>query len=287
MEKATTRRSDRITAELAIQVMGTDGMGRGFMDETKTLVLSRHGAKIILSRKLVPEQEITVRCLTTSKEADARVVGQIGGEGGKFYYGIEFLDAQVNVWDIDFPPLADSESAVARVLLECHHCHTRELAYLDEFEAEVFEANKCLSRHCKRCADTSFWMPSAAPAPTEQMPVPTESQPVGKSSMPAPVRSQNERQSVRICLKMVGCVRHPQLGEEIVTTENISRAGFSFKSAKRYGTEFPIEAAVPYAHGGANIFAPAQIEHAEYLPSERLTLYGVSYILVHKGWPRK
>jgi hypothetical protein len=30
-----------------------------------------------------------------------------------------------------------------------------------------------------------------------------------------------------------------------------------------------------------------QIEHAQFLPSERVTLYTVSYIPVHKGWPVK
>lgn len=239
MEKATTRRSDRIAAELAIQVMGTDGMGKGFMDETKTLILSRHGAKILLSCKLVPEQEITIRCLSTNKEADARVVGQIGEGAGAFHYGIEFLDPQVNVWDIDFPQLSESEKAVARVLLECHHCHSRELTYLDEFEAEVFEVNRCLSRPCQRCGDTSIWKLSAVQVPPEQIAPPIESRPVENVPPPAPVRTQNERQSLRIGLKMMGCIVILNWVKKLSQRKTFRGPGFRSKAPDITGPNMP------------------------------------------------
>jgi hypothetical protein len=169
MSQGKTRRSDRITLELPIQVSGTDGMAKAFVENARTLVVSRHGAKILLNRRLVPEQELTMRCITTEKEADVRIVGQLGKSSEGYYYGIEILDPELDVWGIDFPALAESEKAVARVLLECAGCHSRELTYLDELEAEVFDVNKCISRPCKRCSNVTLWKESRAA--TEQLPL--------------------------------------------------------------------------------------------------------------------
>lgn len=264
-----------------------DELGHDFIEETRTLVLSRHGAKILSKRKLVPDQELSVRCHKTGKEVVGRVVGQIGGGSGGYHYGLEFLDPGVNLWDIDFPPLADSEEAVGRVLLECVRCHAQVLTYLSEFEAEVFEANGCLSRPCKRCTDTSVWKAPISRAPSEQIPLPVK---VGAASPPSPavpLRTQNERKELRVSLKIAACIRHPQFGEEIVVTENVSRGGFRFRSAKRYTLDSIVEVAVPYLRGGSNIFTPARIEHAEEVPGESVTSYGAAYVPVHKGWPGK
>ncbi len=284
MDAQRTRRSDRISMELAIQVSGSDGLGQMFLQDTRTIVLSLHGAKILLKCKLVPEQEITIRCISTKKEADARVAGQIGSCPEGYFYGVEFLDPNVNLWDIEFPPLTDSEQAVARVLLECARCHLRELVYLAALEAEVFEVNHCLSRLCKRCTDVSVWKLSTGELPSEQIPLPA-APPPPPTPPPASARSENERKEVRVSLSLSACVRHSQYGEEIVKTENVSRGGFRFKSPKQYPAGGVVEVAVPFTRGSGNIFTPARIEHCEELSSEGLRLYGVSYIQVHKGWP--
>jgi hypothetical protein len=67
-------------------------------------VLSRYGAKILLMPELIPEQEVTVYCPETRKDRDARVVGLLTKELEGFTYGIEFLDQEVNFWDVAFPP---------------------------------------------------------------------------------------------------------------------------------------------------------------------------------------
>lgn len=284
MEAPRVRRSDRITLELPIEVSGTDANGVGFVEDSKTAVISRHGAKILLKHALVPEQELTIRCRATGKESDARVVGKIGSGPKGYFYGIEFLDPKVNLWDIEFPPLAESEMAVARVLLECVRCHARELTYLDAPEAEVFEANQALSRHCTRCTDMSIWKLSSIQAPTEQIQLAIQPTTVPEPHAVAPARAQNERKVVRVSLKITACIR-TWFGEEVVTTGNVSRGGISFKSSMHYAEGSVVEVAVPYSPGTGNIFAPARVEHAEKLPAEGVTLYGVSYIPVHKGWP--
>jgi len=41
------RRSGRIAKELPIVLLGTDTAGKVFAEETKTVVLSRHGAGVV------------------------------------------------------------------------------------------------------------------------------------------------------------------------------------------------------------------------------------------------
>ena len=285
MQSDRTCRSDRVSLEVPIQVAGTDATGRDFTADTRTLVLSRHGAKIVLGRKLVPDQEVSIFCKSTGKESVARVVGQMGKIPEGYLYGVELLDPEVNLWDIEFPPLSESEKAAARVLLECGHCHSRVLSYLNEFEAEVFEANGFLSRACKRCKDVTVWKLCLAQGASEQIPLPVSGEASPELLPTPPARTANERRDLRISLKINACLRDRQGGEDIVVTENVSRAGFSFKSPKSYAVGSIIEVAVPYARDAGNIFTPARVEHAESLPGEQLTVYGVSYIRIHQGWP--
>jgi hypothetical protein len=286
MESQRVRRSDRITLELPLQVSGADAKGLGFVEDTQTEVVSRHGAKILSRHQMGRDQEIVIRCLATGKEADARIVGQVGEEPRGYYYGVGFLDPEANIWDIEFPPLTESEQAIARVLLECTRCHSRELVYLDALEAEVLEVSKSLSRPCKRCTDTGVWKLSMPESTGPQLP-PTHPPTVLEDSAGPPKRTQNERKEVRVRVKMTACIRHPYLGEEIVTADSASRGGFSFRSSKRYGTGSLIDVAMLYTRDGANIFIPARIEHGEELLGENLISYGVSYIPIHKGWPGK
>lgn len=270
MENEDARRSDRVELELPIVVTGTDCMGAGFLEQTRTTMLGRHGAKILLARKLVPHQEINIRCLKTSCESEARVVGQLGSEGEAYYYGVELVETEGNPWGIEFPKTNESDAAVGRVLLECVHCHSQELTYLDEFELEVLETNQYLSRHCRRCTDSSMWKKSTLREGAELPPPPPREA--------RPRRTRNDRKHTRLDLKVEVCIRHPQLGEEVTVTVNVSRGGFRFKSQKGYGEGWVIEAALPFSRAGGNIFTPARIVYLGEAPGEKAYLYGVMYL---------
>ena len=99
------RRSGRIDVELPIQVGGTDSTGRGFIVYTRTQVVSRYGAKIFISHGLVPEQILQVSCPSVGKDAEARVIELFGKEKDGFSYGIEFLNRDLNFWNMPFPPV--------------------------------------------------------------------------------------------------------------------------------------------------------------------------------------
>jgi PilZ domain len=275
----TARRSDRISLEIPIQVVGSGGDGKVFVEDTRTVLVSRHGAKILLWTDLIPEQEITISCPSTGKEAPARVVGRLEDVDGRRSYGVAFLDSEVDLWDIEFPPLAESEQAVGRVLLECMACHSRQVTYLDDYEAETLESSGHLSRPCKRCG-TSLWKVRTDEPASLDPPIPSPKAPSSPEPVPVSPRASAG-------LRMRACLRHPQFGDEIVTTESVSRGGLSFRSAKDYDTSLPMQVAVPFLSGAANIFAPVHIERKEFLPAMRLTLYTLIYIPVHKGWPAK
>jgi PilZ domain-containing protein len=281
MGTKSTRRSDRVSLELPLQLSGIDHSGVGYIAEAHTLIVSRHGGKIIVDRKLVPKQELTVRCIPTGRTADARMVGQTGREPLGYFYGIEFLDGHANPWNIEFPPLADSRKAVARTLLECVRCHKRVVSYLSEVEAEVFEANRCLSRHCKSCHGMGLWTEPVISAATEPAPAHFSLEPVGGAPQAELLRSQNEREETRTNLRMTACLRTAEFGEEIVFTEDVSPGGFRFKSPKLYAKGPILEIAVPYSKKSGSVFVLAQIEWSRPLPSEGMMLYGAWYVQMH------
>jgi len=136
MASPSERRSDRVTVEMPIEVSGADAIGKTFCDNSRTLIVSRHGAKILLTRKLAPDQEIIIRSLETGIEGACRVVGHITEEADGYTYGVSLLDEEVNPWGIEFPPPSEAEKALGRVVLECARCHARELAYLEGYELD-------------------------------------------------------------------------------------------------------------------------------------------------------
>jgi len=286
------RRSDRVSISIPVEIFGADFSGEHFVEQSRTVLVSRHGATVIMSRKLGPDLELILRRPGTKKEALVRVVGQIGGQHDGYIYGLALMDQTVNLWNIYFPALSDGQTAVGRALLECGRCKNREIVYMDEVEAEVYEANLCLQRSCPQCGHSSIWKSVPAELVEEAPPPPAESAAAeqteeGEHSAPAaaepphaepqpPVVSR--RKNLRIKSNMPACIRQPGFDEEVVTCEDVSRGGLCFKSGKRYFLGSRIEVAIPYAAGAANIFVPARIVYTQELTKEGVYKYGVSYL---------
>jgi hypothetical protein len=282
------RRSSRIPREIAILLVGSDMEGKVFSEETKTVVLSRHGAGILSRYVLSAEQELILRRLDTNQEAEIRVVGQLGSHGESHTYGVGFLDPEMDLWGLPFPGMTESEKVASRVLLQCSGCKAREMVEQSDLESDVYLVNEGIVRSCKSCGSSTYWkrateddgsdaVPLETPPEGEEGAEPAETLPAA-SPDPAPAaRRENRRKHVRTKVNFKGCVRSYTFGDDIVTCEDISRGGLRFKSRKEYVAKTDIEVAAPYSPGSPAIFVRGQIVHVEELKQERRFRCGVSY----------
>lgn len=261
------RQSERVSVALPVQVTGSNLFGDVFLCEGWTDVISQNGARIRLKQNLATDQEITVQCMETGKEAAARVIGRVNGKSKQNVYGITLLNPEAHPWGINFPLRGNSAGAVGRIVLGCQSCHTRELVYLDGFELEVLESSENLSRFCRRCTDSTIWRKAFEPFPVSQ----TE----GDDS---PGSWREQRQEARREVRTVACIRSREFGEELVKVRNVSRTGLCFEGHRSYEKDWKIEVAIPFSSGGGNIFLQAQIAHVQNIPSGFITLFGVEYV---------
>ena len=276
---APLRRSDRVSLTLLLEASGEDAHGKSFTDPTRTLLINQTGAVIVLERELKTGQKVRLKRkspLESHREADVRVVGQFGREKEGFLYGVEILDPQKDLWGIEFPPIANSEEAVARMLLECSYCRGREVVYLNELDLRGFESNRGIARHCKVCGVPSIW--TQAPHEDEKK----------LTSRAARARrdqrdvlpdggEQRERQRLRMKTRLTACIRQAGADDELAVCEDISPIGMCFRSKRRFDADASIDVAVPYAPDSANIFLPARIVYSEEMPKAGLFRHGTEY----------
>jgi hypothetical protein len=274
------RRSDRVSMTLLLTISGKDTHDEEFSEPAKTLLISQHGAVVLLGRDVADEQRILVQRQAPSerhRQAHARVVGKFGQQKNEFLYGIEVLDYGIDLWGVEFPPVAESHEAVARMLLECSHCRRREVVYLNEMELRAFESNRGIARHCKTCGVPSIWVQ----APHE------DQKKLGRAAKgrrdseaagePADGHEKRQRQRVRLKTRLTACVRQDGTDDELAVCEDISPVGVCFRSKRRYEANATVEIAVPYSPESGNIFLPARVVYSEEIPKAGLFRHGTEY----------
>jgi hypothetical protein len=279
MEPENIRRSDRVTMTLLLKVSGTDSQGQEFSDPATTLLISQHGAVIALKRDLPAEQRIHIQReapLEAHRRADARIVGQFGLQKDDFLYGIELLDHSTDLWGVEFPPVAQSAEAVARMLLECSYCRRREVVYLNEMELRTFEANRGIARHCKTCGVPSIWI-QAPHEDQKKLTRAAKARQSESSANSALTNDQRHRQRLRLKTRLTACVRQAGTDDELAVCEDISPIGVCFRSKRRYDANAQVELAVPYSPDSGNIFLPARIVYSEEIPKAGLFRHGTEY----------
>jgi hypothetical protein len=280
MASPAMRRSDRVSLTLLLEVSGKDSFGKEFKEPARTLLINRGGAVIVLDRDLKAEQQIHLRrqaAHESHRASDVRVVGQFGREKDGYLYGVEILDSNNDLWGIDFPPIAESEEAVARMLLECSYCRSREVAYLNELDLRGFETNRGIARHCKTCGVPSIW--TQAPHEDEKKLAARargRRGPDGKDELPEG-GEQRERTRIRLKTRLTACVRQAGSDDELAVCEDISAIGMCFRSKRRYDSQSAIQVAVPYSPDAANIFLPARVIYSEEMPKAGLFRHGTEY----------
>ena len=155
------RRSGRIAKEISILLFGTDTSGHVFSEETRTVVLSRHGAGILSRHKLAADEILTLRLLGTSAEAGVCLVGQMGEEATGYTYGVTFLNPDLDFWELKFPPAPQWHSD-PDCALECSLCQERQIVHQSEIEADVYALIQSILRFCPRCGTSTVWHEAAS-----------------------------------------------------------------------------------------------------------------------------
>lgn len=286
MESPSMRRSDRISLTVLLEASGTDSLGQEFKDRARTMLINRGGAVIVLDRELKPEQEIQIRRQSgtdSQKIARARVVGEFGRQKDGALYGIEILNPEDDFWKIEFPPIAESTEAVARMLLQCSYCKSREVAYLNELELRGFEINRGIARHCKTCGVPSIWTQAPHEDEKQRAMRAARGQRTREADQIPGGEEQRARQRLRVKTRLTACIRQTDADDELAVCEDISPIGMCFRSKRRYDTNAIIQVAVPYSPDAANIFLPAHVVYSEEMPRAGLFRHGVEYRRVGPG----
>jgi hypothetical protein len=154
---ARARRSGRISKEIPILLFGSDIDGYIFTEETRAVVLSRHGAGIISRYRLMPEQELVLRWKEAAREAEVRVVGEVAQQGSYHTYGVAFMDDKLNFWQLEFPPGPAQQERPLVLFLECGACHETVELLNGDFEYDICAIHGGLTRFCKQCGMLTVW----------------------------------------------------------------------------------------------------------------------------------
>lgn len=271
------RGSERVFLAVSIRVTVDGSDGEKLSAEGETLDVSRHGATISVPCRLRVGQKITLgRLGLFSNQAEASVVGEIAGHAPNVY-GVTFLDPEVNLWDVTFPPIVDSDKAVLRTLLRCLSCQRLEVAYLDEFETDLFLVQHNLPRLCNRCGGWTTWtqpygnlFAAAGELLRPYSPMPGSDRVIASAN-------RERRSHARMHLEAVACIRQREVGHEVVLATDLARGGLSFVSPTKYAQGSPVDVAVPYSSRVPNIFAPACIVSRRSVNGDTFA-YGVSFI---------
>jgi len=259
-----------------VVIIGTDGEGRVFAEETHTVVMSEHGAGVVSRHKLMPEQELILRAVELQREAEVRVVGEIGRQGKVYTYGLAFLDETLDFWQREFPapPVWDRQPEV--LVLECGACQGVEEVKNGDFEYDICAIHGGLARFCEECGYLTVWRQSH-----EVMPARVRKKVGGRKEAPEVVNEvkggraakqveeakeefvalaeamegTERRARARVKVNFFACVVSREFGEDVVTCVDMSKGGVSFRTKKEYAKEMSVTIAVPYAAGAKE--APA------------------------------
>ncbi len=278
MASASSRRTDRVSLTLLLEASGTDSKGQEFKSPARTLLINRGGAVIILDQVLTPEQFVHLQRRApheSHRKGQVRVVGQFGRQKDGFLYGIEMPDPSMDLWGVEFPAIAESTEAVARMLLECSYCRSREVVHLNELELRAFETNRGIARHCKTCGVPSIW--TQAPHEDEDKLTPRRRRGAEAAGAVPETGDQRGRERLRLKTRLTACIRQSGADDELAVCEDISPVGMCFRSKRRYVADAAIDVAVPYSPDAANIFLPARVVYSEEMPKAGLFRHGTEY----------
>jgi hypothetical protein len=104
-QRPSARRSTRLAIAIPITLSGKDERGNSFKENTRTLVVNKHGAKIATTNPLAlgAEVEVENRALGLTTRASVVWRSEKRTDQNLFEMGIQLFQAD-NIWGIEFPP---------------------------------------------------------------------------------------------------------------------------------------------------------------------------------------
>lgn len=273
MSSPEQRRTERLMLSIPVRVIGFDTATGEFTEDTHTTVVNRAGARIALTHRVAVNGTVRVVNLENYSEADFRVVSPTSWTGSEVKeWGVECLEAERNIWGIEFsPPLANEAGA----LIECRGCRSQGFWALTPVETEALEVSGAVQHSCMQCGKPTYWTfadvsrrpKEFPPAEALQLPPPT-----------VPKKAAEKRVNKRMGMKLPVLVRGPKGEQEICKTENISKGGLGVSLAMDLAVGDVVSVACPYTPGGQNIEQKAEVRRRGQYPFGGMRLYGLGYL---------
>jgi len=271
------RRTERVKLSIPIRVMCFGGSAGDFVEDTHTLMVNRDGALIALKHRVAPDETIRVINLENFREADFRVVGETRLESPDFSgWGVECLERERTLWDIEFPPPLDPAGSTAGALLECLGCGKQGLLVLSLVEVDLLESAGTLQKLCDKCGHLSTWSyADVTRRPKEMPPAPTQppvSPKVGKWD------GKTERRVYkRMAVKLRALVRNSKGDQEIAKTENLSKGGLSLCLKMELSLGEFVTVICPYSGGVQEFERKAEVRYRAPHIAGQNWFYGLRY----------
>jgi hypothetical protein len=267
------RRSPRILLSIRVGVSGTDEDGRPFETSGRTVTVNRHGGCIRISHPLNSGQTICIVNEETGEQEQFRVIDPVAPPLDQLGdWGIECVNAEKNIWNIEFPPLlADSD---AHVLLECRRCQALALLSLSLVEVEVLETAGLLTKTCEDCRLPAPWGYPLRTFALEGLPDQLAPRESSSDAQTMRDRRRKYRRQAQLPLRV-----RDYFGEiEFSRTENISHSGFCFSSLRTYRVGQGIVVICPFDGANEHPEIPARIVRAESASGSERHIYGARYV---------
>jgi hypothetical protein len=309
MTSKKMRRSGRLFESVPILLIGSDCEGRVFSEQTRTVVLSLHGAGVVSSYKLVAEQELFLRSVESNREAEIRIVGEIGSQEGRYTYGVTFLDDDLDFWQMEFPMPPLPKERPSELVLECTGCSSTVTMLHGDYEFDVCAIHGGLVRYCAKCEFTTVWkrpdaggLPGVMPANPQKIPprkmALTEGIVTDHGSHQTAKRTEaptmnairttitaleERRQRVRAKVSYFACVRTEAFGQDVVACTDMSRGGLAFRTKNAYLISAEVKIAVPFSPDSPNapaIYVAARVVNVTELRELKMFRCGVAFLPV-------
>jgi hypothetical protein len=282
VETATRqRRTERVKLSIPIRVMCFGGSAGDFVEDTHTLMVNRDGALIALIHRVAADDTIRIVNLENFREADFRVVGETRLESADFSgWGVECLERERTLWDIDFPPPLDPAGSNAGALLECLGCGKQGLLVLSLIEVDLLESAGTLQKLCDKCGHLSTWTYADVTRRPKEMP-PAQAPAAAQAPVSAKVGKWDgkieRRLFKRMAVKLRALIRNSKGQQEIAKTENLSKGGLALCLKMDLALGEFVTVICPYSGGVEEFERRAEVRYRAPHIAGQNWFYGLRY----------